>query len=515
MTTAARLLKFDSFSIDLEAIRIVGEGGPVEVEPQVFALITLLASNPGRLVSHDEIIEKVWHGRIVSDSAIASRVAAARKALGDDGAAQRIIKTVRGRGFRFELVPTSGGIKVTAARIEPDKPSIAVMPFENLSGDPAQDYFSDGIVEDIIAGLSRMPEFFVIARNSTIAYKGKTTDARQTATDLGVRYVVEGSVRRSGKRVRLSCQLIDAASGHQVWASRFEGDEAELFDLQDRITGSLIGALQPAIRAAEIQRARRTRPDSVDVYDLYLQALPHVSALERTANAQALELLHRALVIDKRYPTAIAMVAWCHAQRCIYHWSDNVEEDSRRAMQYANAAVRLAENDPFALSVLGAAHSLTRQFHSAKSLLDRALALDPSCAWGWNRYGWLHGYLGTPHLSIGCFERAIELSPLDPMNFNCYVGIGQTHFIEGRLDEAIVWMEKGLHTNPFAIWIHRSLVPAYVEAGRLRDAHVSLSRLLAEYPDLTCRKVRAAMLYDEKIMTRICDGLEKAGLNHG
>jgi adenylate cyclase len=520
-----KVLEFEGFDVDLDAAQLRSGGRIIKTEPQVFDLIAFLCTHPGRLISYDEIIDTVWHGRIVSDAAIATRINAARKALGDDGTAQRIIKTVRGRGLRFELEPVgtatepnehppAAGAAHNDAVPKPhlDGPSIAVLPFHNMSADAEQEYFADGIAEDIITGLSRMSQFLVIARNSTFAYKGKAIDVRHVGRELGVRYVLEGSVRKSGSRVRITSQLVDAGMGHQIWADRFDGNLADLFGLQDEITTSVIGAIQPSIRAAETVRSRRKRPDNLDAYDFYMQALPHVASLERNGNTKGLDLLEQALRLEPDYAAALAMAAWCRAQRCVYSWTDNPETESRLALQLANHAVKIAANDSFALSVLGAAHTLVKEFKTAYELLQRALEIDPNCAWGWNRLGWLNSYLDRPSESIECFEKAIRLSPLDPTNFNCFAGLGAAHFLQGRYDEAIKWLEKALAANPAARWIYRPLIPAYVSAGRMIEAKRGLRLLMQDYPSLTCEKVRAAMLYSARTMDRICNSLAQAGL---
>jgi adenylate cyclase len=527
---ANRVLAFDGFEVDLDAATIHVDGQVVEVEPQVFELIAFLVTHCGRLVAYDEIVEHVWKGRVISDAAIATRINAARKALGDDGVRQRVIKTIRGRGLRFELEPChirAGKIYDTHSRGQPiggpaafvpdgsarlEMPSIAVLPFDNMSDDAEQGHFADGIVDDIITGLSRVRQFFVIARNSTFTYKGKSVDVRRVGRELGVTYVLEGGVRKVGGRVRITGQLIETANGHHIWADRFDGDLTDVFELQDRITSSVIGAIQPSIRAAETARSRRKRPDSLDAYDLYMQALPHVAALDRRSNAAGLALLDQALTRDPDYPSALAMAAWCHAQRCVYSWTEDFASDSRKAFELATRAVHQASDDAFALSMLGAAHTLVHDFKRAEELLSRAVSIEPNCSWGWNRLGWLHGYRDQTLDSIACFEKALRLSPLDPINFNCYAGIGAAHYLDSRFDDAIHWMEKALAANPDARWVYRQLVPAYLEAGRGEEAAHGLRLLLKDYPALTCEKVRAAMLYSEPVMRRICSSLLRAGL---
>jgi adenylate cyclase len=394
----------------------------------------------------------------------------------------------------------------------PDKPSIAVLPFQNMSGDPEQEYFADGMVDDIITGLSRAKSMFVIARNSSFAYKGKSPDIRQVGRELGVRYVLEGSVRRAGSRVRITGQLIDAVSGAHLWADRYEGELADVFDLQDRMTEQVIGALHPSLRSAEVERARRKRPASLDAYDLVMQALPDVWSLERQANGRAEATLLRALRIDPDYPKALALAAWCRAQRSIYNWSDDPSADHDLAIARARQAVRLAADDPFVLTVLGASLTMIKELDQAATYLQQALALDPNAAWAWNRSGWLHAYILQPEIAIAHFERALRLSPFDQMVFNCYYGMGGAHFGARRYETAIQWFEKGLRANPSAIWMHRGLVSSYALAGRIQEATESLVRLQAAYPGLTITAVRRAVPFVQAAMDHYVEGLRLAGM---
>jgi adenylate cyclase len=394
----------------------------------------------------------------------------------------------------------------------PDKPSIAVLPFQNMSGDPEQEYFADGVVEEITAALCRVRDFFVIARNSAFTYKGKTISAQQTSRELGVRYLIEGSVRRAGDRVRITAQLIDGPSGNHLWADRYDGALTDIFDLQDRITESVVGAIQPSVRAAEIERSRRKRPESLDAYDLVLRAYPSVWSLDRVANAGALALLGQAIAIEPDYPLALSLAAWCHAQQSVYNWTAEPEIVRAEALRLAQAAATAGDEDPTILTVLGAAHTIVHNHGIAARLLERALALDPNSAWAWNRSGWLQCYLEQPELSIEHFERALRLSPFDPMNFNVFIGIGDAHFVAGRYADAARWCEKGLQDRPSATWVYRVLVPTYTLQGRDTDARAGLCLLLGEYPDLTISKVVAALVHAPSVLDRIAEGLRKVGL---
>jgi adenylate cyclase len=393
-----------------------------------------------------------------------------------------------------------------------DQPSIAVLPFTNMSKDPEQEYFADGVVEDIIAALSRFRSFFVIARNSTFVYKDRAVRVQQIGRELGVRYVLEGSVRRSGRRVRITAQLVDALTGVHLWAEHYDGVIEDVFDLQDLITASVVGAIQPSIRAAEIERARRKRPESLDAYDLVMQALPSVWSLEYDANREATRLLEKALRLDPTYPLALSLAAWCRGQRVVYNWSTNIAEDKRETLRQAQVATALAPDDPFILTVLAAALTLTHEHQRAIAMLDRALALDPNSAWGWNRSGWLHNYQNDPEVAIQHFERSLRLSPFDPMAFNCDMGIGCAHFIAKRYEQAAVWQEKALMAKPTAAWIHRTLAPAYALAGDMEKARESVAELLKTYPEIAISDVLKAMAFSKEVMGRFAEGLRMGGL---
>jgi len=394
----------------------------------------------------------------------------------------------------------------------PDKPSIAVLPFNNMSGDPEQEFFADGVVEAITATLSRIRSFFVIARNSAFVYKGKAIDVQQVGHDLGVRYVLEGSVQKSGNRVRITVQLIDASTGAHVWADRVDGTLEDTFDLQDRITERVAGALQPSIRLAEIERARRKQPQDLGAYDYTMRAMPYVWVLEKEASAQALVLLKQALAIDPQYPVALSLAGWCHAQRLVYNWTDDLDVTRREALRDAETAAEQGGDDPLVLAVLGAVHKILRNMGTARIMLERAVALDPNAAWAWSRLGWIENYSDHPGRAIEHFERALRLSPLDPMNFNNYVGLGSAHEIAERYDEAVAQYRRALQERPHARWILRNLVSSLAGAGRIEEAREEYRQLCQEYPGLTAAKFRNAMVFSPAVLDRMIGHLKDVGL---
>ena len=394
----------------------------------------------------------------------------------------------------------------------PDKPSIAVLPFDNMSGDPEQEFFADGVVEAITSTLSRIRSFFVIARNSAFLYKGKAIDVQQVGRDLGVRYVLEGSVQKAGNRVRITVQLIDTTSGAHVWADRVDGTLEDVFDLQDRITERVAGALQPSIRLAEIERARRKRPQELGAYDYTMRAMPYVWVLEREASGKALDLLNKALAIDPEYPLALSLAGWCHAQRSVYNWTEDFDASQKEALRHAEKAAEHGGDDPLVLAVLGAVHTFVRNMGTARLLLERAVELEPNAAWAWSRLGWVENYSDRPERAIEHFRRAIRLSPLDPINFNNYVGIGAANEIAGRYDEALALFRRALEERPHADWLLRSTVACLVGAGRMEEAAAEYKRLRAVYPDLTIAKFKKAMVFSPATLEKMAAHLKKAGL---
>ncbi len=394
----------------------------------------------------------------------------------------------------------------------PEKPSIAVLPFNNMSADSNDEFLADGIVEEIIAALSRVRSFFVIARNSTFTYKGRAVNVQHVSRELGVRYVLEGSVRRSRNRVRVTAQLIDATTGAHLWGDRYEGSVEDVFDLQDDITASVVGALQPSLRAAEIERARRKRPEKLDAYDLVMRSLPFAWSLDRASNETATELLTRALALDPSYPLALSLSAWCSAQRVFYMWSSDVEKDKRETLEKAQAAADIAPDDPFVLTALCAALTNTRELQAAQVMIEKALALDPNSAWAWNRSGWIRNYLDDPETAIVRFEKAIRLSPLDPSAFMCHAGIGMAHFIAGRYETSAVWLKQALLSHSKMVSLHRLLAPACVFTGNQREAEASVCKLVAAYPNVSLNALRTAWAYSDEVKDRLCEGLRRAGL---
>jgi TolB-like protein len=484
---------FDDYALDSDRRELLRGTMPVPVEPQVFDLLLYLIRNRERVVSRDDLLASVWRGRIVSESALSTRVNAARTALGDNGEAQRLIKTLARRGLRFvgAVREQHGGGDAAHARLPlggVDKPSIAVLPFENLDRDPAQDYFTDGIVEDVTTALSRNRAFFVIARNSSFTYKGRHVDAKQIARELGVRYVLEGSVRKSGGRVRVTGQLIEAESGHHLWADRFDGDLSEIFELQDRIVTRVVGAIAPQLERAEIDRAKHRATGDLAAYDLYLRGLDSWNRWTKDGNAKALELFYAALEKDHDFSTAYGLAASCYLLAKAADWrsSFDVQEISR----LVDRAADIGTDDPVALCWAGHVHAyFAKDLDRALMLVGRALELDANLAIAWQRSGWVRGYAGDADGAIESLNRAIRLNPLDPRVFLTQSAMAFAHFIAGRDDQAADWAATALRVKPNWMPALRVAVAANAMRGNRDEANRARSLYLRIDPGVRIAKI--------------------------
>lgn len=439
---------FEDFALDADRRELLRGTAPVPLEPQVFDLVLFLVRHRDRVVSREDLIASVWHGRIVSESALSTRINAARAALSDNGEEQRLIKTLPRRGLRF--VASVREEERAAARSEAlgsEKPSIAILPFDNLSGEQDQDYFSDGIVEEIITALSRNRAFFVIARNSSFTYKGKPTDSKEIARALGVRYLLEGSVRNAGGRVRVVAQLIEAETGHHLWADRFEGEMAEIFEFQDQIVTRVVGAIAPQLERAEIDRAKRGGTENVAAYDLYLRGLDCWNQWSKEGNAAALRLFHAAIDKDPDFSTPYGLAASCHLLAKANDWTAGF--DTAELSRLIEKAADIGNDDAVALCWAGHAHAyFFNDVDRALLLIDRSLELDVNLAIAWQRSGWVRGYAGDPDGAIESLNKAIRLNPLDPRVFLTQSAMGFAHFVAGRDEEAAAWAAMALRVKP-------------------------------------------------------------------
>jgi TolB-like protein len=521
------IYKFQDYSLDVERRELRRRTDLVFVEPQVLDLLRYLIRNRDHVVSKDEFIAAIWNGRIVSESALSSRLTAVRHAIGDSGQHQRLIRTIARKGFRFigdiqEKQTSEDGAfaneasqpGVTPTLLLPDKPSIAVLPFQNMSGDPEQEYFADGVVEDIIGALSRMRWLFVIARNSSFTYKGRSVDVKQVGRELGVSYVLEGSVRKSANRVRLTGQLIDAVTGAHLSAERFEGDIENIFDLQDRMTASVVGAIAPKLEQAEIERAKRKPTESLDAYDYFLRAMASFYQRSRRANDEALQLFYKAIELDPDFATAHGMAAWCHAWRNLSGWMTDRALEIAEGARLAWRAVELGKDDAVALARGGHALALlVGELDSGVAFIDRALALDPNLARAWYASGWVRVYRGEPEVAIDHQARAMRLSPLDLTLYHMQVGTAFAHMIAGRFDEATTWAERAFREEPKYHPAAIVTAASNALAGRTEQAHRAMEHLLRIDPTLRISNLRDRHpLRRPDDLAKFADGLRMAGL---
>jgi TolB-like protein/DNA-binding SARP family transcriptional activator len=397
----------------------------------------------------------------------------------------------------------------------PDRPSIAVLPFQNLSGDPEQEYFADGMVEDIITALSRMRWLFVIARASSFTYKGRTVDVKQVARELGVRYVLEGSVRKAASRVRIAGQLIDGSTGAHLWADRFEGALEDIFDLQDQVTASVVGAIAPRLEQAEIERAKRKPTESLDAYDYYLRGMASFYQTSREANSEALRLFLRAIELDPDFASAHGVAARCYVTRKASSWMTDRGQEIAETARLARRAVELGRDDAAALAGGGIALAfVVGDLDDGAAFIDQALALNPNLAVAWFFSGWARIYLGEPDLAIEHLARAMRLSPLDPLIVWMQHATAHAHFFASRYDVASSWAEMALRALPDSHSALRIAAASHALAGRLEQTQKMMARLRQLDPALRISNLRDILgpYRRPEDTARYEEGLRKAGL---
>jgi TolB-like protein len=519
---------FGDFALDIDRRELTRGEEPVSVGPQVFDLLVYLVRNHERVVSKDELLAAVWNGRIVSESTLTSHINAVRKAVGDSGNEQSLIRTVARKGFRFVGAvreesgtaatrsgrPASMRASSAPALVLPDKPSIAVLPFQNLSDDPTQEYFADGMVEDIITALSRMRWLFVIARNSSFTYKGHAVDVKQVGHELGVRHIVEGGVRRAANRVRITAQLIDATTGTHLWADRFEGTLDDIFDLQDKVAANIVGAIARRLEQAEIERAKRKPTENLDAYDFFLRGMASFHRRTKEANSEALELFYRAIELDASFASAYGMASWCYAWRKINGWMCDRSQEIAEGTRLARRAVDLDKDDAVALARGGHALAhLAGEVDDAIAFVDRALALNPNLAAPWYLGGFLRVFRGESEVAINHFTHAMRLSPLDPETFRMRAGMAFAHLFASRFDEALSWAEAAFRELPSFLPAVSIAAASNALAGRMDEARGVMERLRELDPALRVSNLKDWIpIRRPEDFAKWSDGLRKAGL---
>jgi adenylate cyclase len=510
---------FEHYAFDTDRRELRRGPDVVSTTPQVFDLLDYLIRNRERVVSKDDLIKAIWNGRSVSDAALTTRLNAARGAIGDSGEEQRFIKTLPRKGFRFvgqvrearEVAGPNPGDAPENALALPDKPSIAVLPFENMSGDSEQEYFADGMVEEIITALSRFKSLFVIARNSSFTFKGRAVDIKEVGRRLGVRYVLEGAVRKASGRVRITGQLIDAVTGAHIWADRFERDLTDVFALQDEVTVAVVSAIQPKLFQAEIEMATRRRPENLTAYDFFVRARQQYYQFTREGVAEGLRLAHRALELDPRFGLAAALAGLRHMHNVVFGYAIDPRFDRNEAVRLSRLALSIDDSDPDTLAIAAIISAfMVGDSESEIEMADRAVALNPNSYVAWGARGHVYKIAGVPEEAVLSFERAMRLSPVDPQLHTTLVGMGLAFIELGRFDEAIVAGKKAQRLNPSFATAYRCLASAFAHLGRDDEAREAAARVLETDPAFTISAwIARGGQSNAKLLI---EGLRKAGL---
>jgi TolB-like protein len=496
---------------------LLEEGKPLHLGSRALDILVALVESAGDIIHKDKLIARTWPDTFVDEGNLRFQVATLRKALGDGRGGNRFITNIPGRGYTFVAPVTREHAHADNALADgalPDKPSLAVLPFQNMSGDAEQEYFVDGMVEEITTAIARLPWLFVISRNSAFTYKGKPVDVKQVAQELGVRYVLEGSLRKAGNRVRISGQLIDTTTGAHIWADRFDGALDDIFELQDQVASNVAGAIQPKLRQSEIERASRKPTANLSAYDLYLRALAQSYRFTEEGADEAVALARQALAIDPSYAPAAAMVGWCRVQQRAQGWGALSDEDIGEASRLARQALEAERDDADTIGLAAwTLFYLAGESAMAAAALDRALALNRNAALAWLARGIIHASRNQPDAAIEAVERARRLSPFDPYSAFYAVTIAIAHLAARSFEHAIEWADRALHEQPRMVQTMRVKIVALAHLGHLDEACAELSRVLAIDPKLTIAGFRAyGRSSAPEVLELYVTGLRLAGL---
>ena len=519
-------LIFADHLLDTDARELRRGRDTIALEPQVLDLLVYLVQNRDRVVSKDDLIASVWGGRIVSDATLTSRVYAARKAIGDSGQEQKLIRTIPRKGLRFveevrvkvnghdAAVPaTDPACNPIQHRLSQDRPAIAVLAFSNMSGDPGQEHFSDGISEDLTTALSKLRWFHVVERNSAFVYKGKAVHIKQIAEELGVGYVVEGSVRKAGGRMRITAQLTDTTTGSHIWAEHFDRPVADTFAVQDEITEAIVASIEPQLYAAENLHSRRKPRESMDAWELVMRAMSHYWRVTREDNLVAQALLEKAVAIDPNYGQAHGVLAASHIFGAHNGWTD-VAAAIPIAARAARAAVQADAKDAWARLALGCVHLFARSFEEALGEFELALRLNPSFSLAQSYYGLALAMRGHWRGAAEAVERALRLSPRDPFSAHYYGVAAYAQFVGRNYDEAMRLARKAIHLRSDFAGGHRVLTAAAGMAGASDAAAAALVGLRRAHPDVSLAWIEGRMLIEHDTERRhYMEAFRRAGLS--
>lgn len=515
--------KFDNHILDTERRELRRDGDLVAMQPQVFDLLVHMLKHRDRVVTRHDLIALVWGGRSVSDSTLDSRINAVRNAIGDSGKHQRLIRTIPRKGLRFVGTVTQCDPEASATSsieaeqkhstlTQPGRPAIAVLPFDNMSGDREQEYFSDGISEDIITALSKLRWFFVIARNSSFTYKGKPVHMRQVAAELGVRYVVEGSVRRSGDRVRITAQLNDTATGSHIWAQHYDRLLTDVFAVQDEITDAIVSAIEPQIYAAENFRSRRKLPNSVDAWDLVMRALAHHWRVTPTDSLAAQALLERAIAIDPNYGQALSLFATNQMFGVHLGWTD-IATAAPIAEKAALAAIAADNDDAWAHTALASVYFSTRRLDHALAEFELALQLNPNFSLAHGYYALALCYSSRWEDAFEATQRAIRQSPRDPSSAIYHGVAAYAQFVGRNYHEAIALARHATRQRGDLTGAYRVLTVAAGMAGQIELARSALEQLRRTQPNISLAWIANQLPWKhDEDREHYLEGFRRAGL---
>lgn len=514
---------FEDFALDVQRQELRCAADLVPVEPSVFDLLHFLIRNRDHVVSKNELLAHLWKGRIVSESTLTSRITAVRQAVGDNGQDQRVIRTISRKGLRFVCAVREqqgpqdqhGAARILPLPIEAgalaDKPSIVVLPFTNVSRDPEQEYFSDGITTDIITALSRLHWFLVIARNSAFVYKGQSVDIRRVGRELDVSYVLEGNIRKAGNRVRVTAALSETRSGTQHWAEKFDYELADIFKIQDDIAESVTGAVLPKLVAAEGLKSRNRSSGDLTGWDLLMRAMMHYGRMTTQESAKAIEILRQAVRKYPDYGPVHSLLAFALLVSSHVGWIPD-GDDVRDAAELANRAVQLDDQDPWAHLALGYLQFTRRRTKESLNAYIRALDLSPNFATAYGYAGWALAFDGQSEEAIRYFQQAVRLSPHDPLKAFFYGGTGVAHYYARRYDEAVEWASKAILERPGFAAAHRLLCAALAQAGRVAEVAAAIAKLRAVQPNVSIAWIEKYVPYTDAAMPHFIQGIRKAGL---
>jgi TolB-like protein/Tfp pilus assembly protein PilF len=504
-------VRFGRFRFDLKRRELFRDESSVRLGGRALDILHALAAARGEVVSKSELLARAWPGQVVGENNLQVQISLLRKTLQEDTSGESYLVTVPGRGYRLVGVDT-----FAQGPALPDKPSIAVLPFENMSVDPGQDYFADGIVEDIITALCRIRWLFVIARNSSFSYKSRAVDVKQVGRELGVRYVLEGGVRKYARRVRITAQLVDAASGMHLWADHFDGGIEDIFDLQDRVTESVVGAISRQLEQAEIERAKRKPTNRLDAYDYFLRGMANAHRITLDGTSEALELFAKAVELDNDFAAPYGAAAFCYVLRKICGWTADRSQEMAETERLARLAAQFGRDDAVALAFAGLGLGyVAGDLEGALALIDRALALNPNLATAWYASGTVRAFRGgEPDAAIEHLQRAMRLSPRDPLMFTMQGVTAFAQFFAGRSEEATSWAEKAFWQRPNFVATLRILAASYALAGRREEARKAVARALVLDPDMRLAnlKDRIGIFRHSQDYAKYADALREAGL---